>query len=104
MDAPAPTWDVEMFRGQREGRGGRPRGKGRTPATGRLSASKQEEENKREKPKEIKKQNERVKEGKEERIMPEYIFTDGKMDEQKREVRVGRIGPCVLVPQEKRVG
>lgn len=44
--------------------------------------------------KEIKKQNERVKEGKEERIMPEYIFTDGKMSEQKREVRVGRIGPC----------
>lgn len=48
-DAPTPTWDVEMFRGQREGRGGRPRGKGRTPATGWLSASKQEEQNKREK-------------------------------------------------------
>lgn len=50
-DAPAPTWDVEMFRGQREGRGGRPRGKRRTPATGWLSASKQEEQNKREKEK-----------------------------------------------------
>lgn len=61
-DAPAPTWDVEMFRGQREGRGGRPRGKGRTPATGWLSASKQEEQNKREKEKNKK----RIKEEKKE--------------------------------------
>lgn len=62
-DAPAPTWDVEMFRGQREGRGGRPRGKGRTPATGWLSASKQEEQNKREKETNIKeRKNKRRKE------------------------------------------
>lgn len=35
--------------------------------------------------------------------MPEYIFTDGKMAEQKREMRVGQIGPCVTTPQEKKV-
>lgn len=41
--APAPTWEVEMFRGQRERRGDRPvvgpERKWRAPATWRVSAS-----------------------------------------------------------------